>query len=113
MAMYFYDSEKLPVGAPIYGFAYNYTDDLSVIRNYKPTLGIIEEPARYSRNGKFIPNDKTLPSVPCVILNYATTQREAMEMYDFAVKCHISYLKEKIAEIQEKLALAENELNNR
>ena len=105
MAIYFHDSIKLPVGVPIYGFAYRVDDDnFDVLIKCKPTLGKIEESAKYSCNGKFIPEDKNKRWVQHTLLIYSDNYDEAVEAYNRMVE-------ERIRKLNEKIATLQNELN--
>ena len=107
MAIYFHDSEKLPVGVPVYGFAYRVDDEtLDVITRCKPTLGVIEESAKYSHNGKFIPEDKTKCWCNHCLLTYATTYDEAVEAYKQMVEDRIRCLDARIGELKNMLSEA-------
>ena len=107
MAIYFHDSEKLPVGVPIYGFAYRVDDEtLDVITRCRPTLGVIEESAKYSWNGKFIPDDKKRHWCQHTLLIYATTYEEAVDAYNRMVERRIRKLDEKIRILQDELTEA-------
>ena len=107
MAIYFHDSEKLPVGIPVYGFAYRIDDEtLEVIARCKPTLGVIEESAKCSCGGKFIPEDKTKRWCDHRLLTYATTYDEAVRSYKQMVEDRIRRLDAKIGELKNMLSEA-------
>lgn len=111
MGIYFHDSDKLPVGVPVYGFAYRVDDEtLDVITRCKPTLGVIEESAKYSRDGKFIPDDKKKHWCNHNILIYATTYDEAVEAYNRMVERRIKRLNEKIQVLQNEADEADSHL---
>ena len=105
MAIYFHDSEKLPVGVPIYGFAYRVDDEtLDVVTRCRPTLGTIEECAKYSCNGKFIPEDKSKHWCNHAILIYSDNYDEAVDAYNHMVERRIKNLNQKIQALQKEVA---------
>ena len=104
MAIYFHDSNKLPVGVPVYGFAYRVDDDnFDVLIKCKPTLGVIEECAKYSCNGKFIPENKNKRWCNHNILIYSDNYDEAVDAYNQMVEARIKRLNEKMRVFQEAL----------
>ena len=111
MAIYFHDSDKLPVGVPVYGFAYRVDDEtLDVITRCKPTLGTIEESAKYSRNGTFIPEDKNKRCCNHNILIYSDNYDEAVEAYNRMVEERIRKLNERIRMMQDEVAEANSHI---
>ena len=114
MAIYFHDSDKLPVGVPVYGFAYRVDDDnFDVLIKCKPTLGIIEESAKYSYNSKFIPEDKSKRWCNHNILIYSDNYDEAVETYNRMVEERIRKLNEKIRVLQNEVAEASSHVIRR
>ena len=111
MAIYFHDSIKLPVGVPIYGFAYRVDDDnFNVLIKCKPTLGTIEESAKYSCNGKFIPEDKKKRWIQHTLLIYSDNYAEAVDAYNRMVEERIRKLNEKIRVLQSEVAEADSHI---
>jgi hypothetical protein len=116
MAIYFHDSEKLPVGVSVYGFAYRVDDDnFDVLFKCKPALGVIEGIAKYSCNGKFIPD--ILPDgngkrwgVPHTLLIYSDNYDEAVEAYNRMVEERIGQLNEKIRVMQNEVTEANSHI---
>ena len=107
MAIYFHDSDRLPVGVPIYGFAYKVDDDnFNVLIKCGPTLGTIEESAKYSCNGAFIPVDKSKRWCNHNILIYSDNYDEAVDAYNRMVEERIERLNEKIRVMQNEVVEA-------
>jgi hypothetical protein len=111
MAIYFHDSEKLPVGVPVYGFAYRVDDDnFDVLIKCRPTLGVIEKCAKYSYSGKFIPEDKSKRWCNHNILIYSDNYDEAVEAYNRMVEERVKRLNEKIRVLQNEVAEANSHI---
>ena len=111
MAIYFHDSDKLPIGVPVYGFAYRVDDDnFDVLIKCRPTLGTIEESAKYSYNGKFIPEDKTKRWCNHAILIYSDNYDEAVEAYNRMVEERIEKLNEMIRKAEAEIADAKSDM---